>query len=48
MEVQTKEEKITVKVKEKGVECSIKYPRHSHLKGRLEVLDKLREELYHN
>ncbi len=48
MITQDNKNKITVKLKEQGIECIIKYPKQSRLKTRLEVLNKLKEELYHN
>lgn len=48
MITQNNKNKITVKLKEQEIECIIKYPKQSRLKTRLEILDKLREELYHN
>ncbi len=48
METQDNKDKITVKLKERNIECIIKYPKQSRLKTRLEILDKLRKELYHN
>lgn len=48
MKTQTNKDKITLKLEEHQIECIIKYPKHSRLKTRLKVLDKLRKELYHN
>lgn len=38
-----KDDFITIKVQEKGVEAQIKYSKHSHLKRRIKVLNKLKE-----
>ena len=48
MIIQNNKGNIIVRIKEQKIECVIKYPKQSRLKTRLEVLDKLREELYHN
>ena len=46
MKTKNNKDKITLSIKDKNIEASIKYPKHSRLKTRLKVLDKLREELY--
>jgi len=48
MQTQDNKDRITVKIKEQNIECIIKYPKKSRLKTRLEILDKLKEELYYN
>ena len=48
MIIQNNKGKITVRIKEQNIECIIKYPKQSRLKTRLEVLERLKEELYHN
>ena len=48
MQTQNNKDKITVKLKERDIECIIKYPKQSRLKTRLEILDKLKKELYNN
>ena len=48
MIIQNNKGNVIVRIKEQNIECVIKYPKQSRLKTRLEVLDKLREELYHN
>ena len=46
MKIQTNEDKITVKLKEKNIECIIKYPKQSRLKTRLKILDKFKESWF--
>jgi len=38
--------KITIILVDKDIELTIKYPKHSHLKNRLKLLELLKENLF--